>query len=1024
MAEEKRAASGSVFISYSRKDKAFVQQLNDALDNAGVQAWVDWEGIELASDWMETITNAIQGTDAFIFVISPDSLKSKVCADELELGIQLNKKLIPVLYRDPTKTSTMHEKIKSTNWVYLRKQDSFDETIPKLVESVNTDLGWVRQHTRLLERATEWEKKNKGSGYLLQGGDLEDAEHWLMESTAQPNRDVLPKQAEYIQTSRTVAVRNQRRVLIAVSLLAVVAVILGIFALFSRNQAVISEENAKTSEANAKVSEANAKSSEATAVANEHIAATQKAIAEENQRIAEDKTNLAKAERSAAESQILQSRAGGLDTSTLLAIDSYDRNPSFQAENLIRINASLLPIPVAQMKQDGVVWNIEWTPDYQFFVTGNNYDPTNSDAKAEACVWRASNGEKLYCVEHKNDINDAIFTKDGKYLITASADQSVKFWDAANGNFVKELDFGGSILDLDVSDAVLAIAREDNFLTLYYLNKPDLKPVDVEQVDGVKTVKFSPNGELLAFGLQNGQVRFWQARNNFFYNGPQHLKSSYVVLAWSPDNNWVVSGGGDSRAKLTKRDGTFQYDVTHQDWVESVAFGPDPSWYATASDDNIVRVVNRSTGTEKFRMSHKQFAQKVIVSSNGQWIASTGYDHVVRIWDSVSGNERLEIPLNNNGAAISFNQDNSRIVAVDEDGNISIWDISVLNSQVGYIEFPEFVHEAHFTPSGEYLIVNTDDYNIWKLPANQITQIKDGTKGKIILTAESLTYNIAISPDSNWVVAVEYDSEDAQRNRASLVSMDGKTQRQLKHGGRITGVAFTADSKLVATSGVDGLISFWDIQTGQKQFSLDNSEYIFSMTLSPTDALTFAGLHEKIKVWDTITKKPILELQQAGDINSIAVSSDGKLLATGSSEGTVILWKFDGITFTQTGNPLRLNGFPRSLAFSPDNKWLAGGGSTSNAYLWDTNTVQEMARIPHGNPVTGVVFSPDGKQLFTVSRKVVRMWDLSIIHFVTKNELILDACTHLKANFSADDWANYFSDEEYRLTCPALPEEK
>ncbi len=1015
MAEEKQAASGSVFISYSRKDKAFVQQLNDALDNAGVQAWVDWEGIELASDWMETITNAIQGTDAFIFVISPDSLKSKVCTDELEVCLQLNKKLIPVLYREPTKTSKMHEKIASTNWVYLRKQDNFDETIPKLVASVNTDLGWVRQHTRLLERAAEWEKKNKNKGYLLQGGDLSDAERWMVESTTQSNRNVLPIQAEYIQTSRRVAVRNQGRVLIAVSFLALAAIVLGIFALFSRNLAVMAEEDAKQAEAAAR-------SSEATAIANEHIAATQKAIAEENQQIAEEKTNLAKAERSAAEAQILQSSAGELNTSTLLAIDAYNRIPSFQAENLIRINSSWSAVPVAQMKQDGAIWNIEWSSDYQFFVTGNNYDSASGTAKAKACVWRASNGENVYCVEHENDVNDAIFTKDGKYLITASTDQTVKFWNASDGEFIKELTFGGAILDLDVSDSVLAIGREDDFLTLYYLNKPDLKPVDVEQKDGVKTVKFSPNGEFLAFGLQNGQVKFWQARNNFFYNGPTHLRSSYVVLAWSPDNNWVVSGGGDSRAKLTKRDGSFQYDVTHEDWVEGVAFGPDASWYATVSDDNIVRVVNTTSGTEKFRMSHTHFAQRVIISPDGQWIASTGYDHVVRIWDSISGSQVLEIPIAANGSAISFNQDNSRIVVADENGNIGIWDISTLNSRVGYIQFTEFVREAHFSPSGEYLIVNADDYNLWEIPANEIHQFKDGTKGKKVLTAKSLTYNTAISPDSKWIVAVEYDSEDAQKNRATLVSVDGKTEYNLEHGGRVRGVAFTADSQLVISAGTDGYLWFWDVQNGERQFSLNNSEELFSMTTSPVNTLAFAGLHDKIVVWNTATKEQIAELRQAGDIRSITVSSDGRLLATGSSEGSVALWKVEGNAIILAGDLLHLNGIVESLAFSPNSQWLAGGGSTGFAYLWDVSTFQEMARIPHGNNrVTSVAFSPDGTQLLTVSRKVVRIWNISAIALTPRTDLIPIACSHLTANFSQEDWVTYFSDEEYQLICPTLP---
>src|SRR5512138_2144422 len=194
MAETNQGANGRVFISYSRKDKVFVQKLNDALDNSGVQVWVDWEGIELASDWMATITNAIQGTDAFLFVISPDSLNSKVCADELGLGLKLNKKLIPVLYREPEKGMTMHEKLAATNWVYLRQDDNFDETIPRLVASINTDLDWIRQHTQIVGRAIEWEKKNKDGSFLLNGAELEGAERWMTASSGKENRQVLPLQ--------------------------------------------------------------------------------------------------------------------------------------------------------------------------------------------------------------------------------------------------------------------------------------------------------------------------------------------------------------------------------------------------------------------------------------------------------------------------------------------------------------------------------------------------------------------------------------------------------------------------------------------------------------------------------------------------------------------------------------------------------------------------------------------------------------------------------------------------------------
>jgi WD40 repeat protein len=229
---------------------------------------------------------------------------------------------------------------------------------------------------------------------------------------------------------------------------------------------------------------------------------------------------------------------------------------------------------------------------------------------------------------------------------------------------------------------------------------------------------------------------------------------------------------------------------------------------------------------------------------------------------------------------------------------------------------------------------------------------------------------------------------------------------------------------MVVTSGINGLLWFWDVQSGEQKFSLDNSEKIYTMTTSPAQAMVAAGLNGKIKVWDTNMQEEITELQQAGDVSSLAFNQNGSLLATGSSEGTVILWKMDGNDFTQMGNTLHLNGYPRFLAFSPDDKWLAGGGSTSFAYLWDINTVQETARIPHGNPVTSVSFSPDGTQLFTVSRKVVRIWDISLISLILKEELVPNACSHLATNLSREDWINYFADEEYRLICPSLLEEE
>lgn len=82
---------------------------------------------------------------------------------------------------------------------------------------------------------------------------------------------------------------------------------------------------------------------------------------------------------------------------------------------------------------------------------------------------------------------------------------------------------------------------------------------------------------------------------------------------------------------------------------------------------------------------------------------------------------------------------------------------------------------------------------------------------------------------------------------------------------------------------------------------------------------------------------------------------------------------------------------------------------------------RNRARIRHTDPVTSVSFSPEGSHLITVSRKIVRVWDLAVVQPVTIDKLIPFACQRLTANRSR--WAGLFNEEPYRLICPDLPED-
>ena len=207
-----------IFISYSRKDRDFVRRLHEHLQRAKRDVWVDWEDIPLSAEWLREIEQAIEAADTFIFVLTPDSLLSKACIHEVDYASKYKKRIVPVVARDAT--VGVPEVVARLNWLFFRQADDFSASFDALLKTVDTDLAWVKAHSRLLVHAREWETRNKDESYLLAGTDLEEAERLLSDTR---ERDPAPTtlQVAYVAASRqraTALQKNQLRGFYVVSI--------------------------------------------------------------------------------------------------------------------------------------------------------------------------------------------------------------------------------------------------------------------------------------------------------------------------------------------------------------------------------------------------------------------------------------------------------------------------------------------------------------------------------------------------------------------------------------------------------------------------------------------------------------------------------------------------------------------------------------------------------------------------------------------------------------------------------------
>lgn len=197
-----------VFISYSRSDLETADRFVAALENEGFKVVIDRRDLPYGEEWLRELTDFIAGSDTVVALVSPRFLASKACSWELGQSRATNKRIIPVVI-DAISHADLPEAIGRIQLLPAEGMFTFETHFAALVTALNTNRQWIKEHTRLADRAHQWIGEKRPSALLLRGSALKDAEEWKdrQPKAAPPPSDEI---FELMLASRRAATRRQK----------------------------------------------------------------------------------------------------------------------------------------------------------------------------------------------------------------------------------------------------------------------------------------------------------------------------------------------------------------------------------------------------------------------------------------------------------------------------------------------------------------------------------------------------------------------------------------------------------------------------------------------------------------------------------------------------------------------------------------------------------------------------------------------------------------------------------------------